>query len=1306
MRVILLLSTCFVIWAQSPTLRMQRLGLEDGLSQSSVFCALEDHLGFLWFGTANGLNRFDGYAFQVFNHDPKRPGSLSNDWIFDMDEDAQGHLWVGTRAGINHFNRANGAFTQYLDGQVTAVLVDQAGAVWAGTTQGLFVRRSSDSVFTSIPIGWESGLYTAHPQIRALAESTDRALWVGTPGGLHRFNAERSHTSWMGRIPYPLSLRYPALIQDLDLNRDSAIAQLAGEQTETTPFTLDQGASVMVVAVGEGVRDMFDWAELSTAAGDPVWKMRIENTRHAGGVAKNRVELAFLSLPAGTYHLTWRADDSHHRGAFNRPPPDSPWRHHWGVALFPISPQLAALEQAAHGAVQPEQIGANSISSIYPDGADGALWVGTFGGGASLFKNGQLVRQLQAQGGPERHQYRQEVAEAFADRLAQVPLARAQLRHDDQRSEFDFVVDRAVDVLVVAVGEGVSKMSDRCWIARGLDIPWRMSYERSCHAGGSLKNRVQMEVVRLAPGSYVAHAESDDSHAPQRWNAEPPNRLWPYGLSIYSLNQAESQWWTLALEERDQPELPSPIVKCIERDPAGRLWVGTNAGLAILDRDRVDHQLHDPADPLSLLSDDVQALVSDHAGNMWIGTVLGGINKLTQLKQTFHTVTPRPDQMRTPLVYGFGERPDGRVWIGSNRGLYLYDPNEFKFVTIDWPCEDSACLDDRIGVIHEASHDAVWLGTQRGIFKLSVHDEADRLVVDQMVEVGLGEDPQRGSLKPQVSAFESLGDDLLVGTLGAGLWLLDANDKAHAIELDHPTVSCIMTDTQSQVWVGTAGGGVYVGSLTTPFVPLSDGLSSKIVSCLAEDQRGQIWVGTYGAGLNRFNAETQTYTNFTSEDGLANNVVYGMLRHDRYLWISSNKGVSRFEPETHRFVHYTVTDGLQSNEFNTGAYRTLSANRLIFGGVSGFTFFDPGQIQHNETAPRTVLTAITVAGQALNQNRPLDEVQNVEIRHSDTVVGFEFVAMDFTNPALNHFRYRMLGLNAEWSSASTRRFVSYSHLKPGHYQFEVKSSNSDGVWDPQGRHVQLRVLPPVWATWWFRLVAGGLIVAVIALIGSQRWLRMRHEQSIRDAFSKELIDSRERERRHLAVELHDGLGQSLMAVRTDLMRYLAKRPEAAAELGDLPDYVMHAIDETRTISHQLHPHALDRLGFVKAIEAVVEKARHTTDTEIQCHLEGWPTLHRDLEIHLYRIVQESLNNIAKHAQATLATITGTAGQNRLQLEIRDNGRGFDPSKQGSGLGLTGMSQRIRLLGGKFVVKSVLGMGTHISISLKITAPEA
>ncbi len=219
------------------------------------------------------------------------------------------------------------------------------------------------------------------------------------------------------------------------------------------------------------------------------------------------------------------------------------------------------------------------------------------------------------------------------------------------------------------------------------------------------------------------------------------------------------------------------------------------------------------------------------------------------------------------------------------------------------------------------------------------------------------------------------------------------------------------------------------------------------------------------------------------------------------------------------------------------------------------------------------------------------------------------------------------------------------------------------------------------------------------------------EHAMQKAFLQQLIASQESERQRIAAELHDSLGQRLVVINNLALFSIHAQQKAGtidddlSTLKEISEETSLAIQETREISYNLRPFQLDSLGLTKAIAGILRSVKTASDLQITSDLDNIDdAFPEELRINFYRIVQEALNNIIKHAQAADVQVKIVRTVERLTLTIRDNGVGFTPGVRPStggksGFGLTGMVERTHLLGGELRVASVPGAGTVLTIEI-------
>jgi signal transduction histidine kinase len=223
--------------------------------------------------------------------------------------------------------------------------------------------------------------------------------------------------------------------------------------------------------------------------------------------------------------------------------------------------------------------------------------------------------------------------------------------------------------------------------------------------------------------------------------------------------------------------------------------------------------------------------------------------------------------------------------------------------------------------------------------------------------------------------------------------------------------------------------------------------------------------------------------------------------------------------------------------------------------------------------------------------------------------------------------------------------------------------------------------------------------------------QLQRAYTVQEAFSRQLIASQERERKRIAAELHDSLGQQLLIIKNWAVLALTSvnGSESVKEpLDQISDTASHAVEEMREIAYNLRPYQLEKLGLTAAIRGLITRVAASSGIRFVTEIGDVDGLFpQDVEISIYRIVQEALNNILKHSQATEGWVLTANNSGTLSLTIGDNGLGFTPtgdreSQQDSkGFGLLGIAERVRMLGGRVVIQSAPGSGSSMQISLGI-----
>jgi signal transduction histidine kinase len=302
----------------------------------------------------------------------------------------------------------------------------------------------------------------------------------------------------------------------------------------------------------------------------------------------------------------------------------------------------------------------------------------------------------------------------------------------------------------------------------------------------------------------------------------------------------------------------------------------------------------------------------------------------------------------------------------------------------------------------------------------------------------------------------------------------------------------------------------------------------------------------------------------------------------------------------------------------------------------------------------------------------------------------------------------MKGFNKDWVYSGSERLATYTQLDPGEYTFRVKGSNGDGVWNEKGTSVKIVVTPPWWKTWWFRFPFLLACISAGSYLYNRRVSGLKKEKLVQQRFSHMLIESQEAERKRIARELHDGIGQSLLIIKNDaqsLLRSLTGESKQATDrLTELSSTASEAIDEIREITSDLRPFLIDKFGLAEAVRSFIDRATHVSDIRFSTTADSVDgCLTKECEMSAYRLIQESVNNIIKHSAATEASILLQRKDGHVLIVVRDNGKGFEVAEASSagrrGFGLHSISERVRILNGTLTLDSAPGQGTTVKVEI-------
>ncbi|MEZ0395952.1 MAG: two-component regulator propeller domain-containing protein [Anaerolineales bacterium] len=611
-----------------PIIRFGHLGPAEGLSQSMVTCILQDDQGFLWIGTQDGLNRYDGYTFRVFRPDPADPTSISDNWINTIFQDSQGYLWVGTNEGLNRYDPKTGQFRRFLNdpdnpeslinNTVQVVFEDSRGTLWVGTADGLDRFSPARNGFihyyteTFLPPDISSN------NITAIHEDVNGGLWIGTNGG----GLNRYIRTLDGFLHYTHD---PA-------NRNSIISN----------------------SINAIVSDYNGTLWLATNRGLDHLDPRLEYAAHyrhypaiAHSLASNNVLSLYIDRGGNLWVGTSEGLDRFERstGRFIH------YRHQPG---------------------NPYSLSASAASVIYED-RGGILWVGTFGGGLNRYDHGQDRFTL--------YDYQPDnpnslsgnvVFPILVDSSGQVwvgTYGSGLNRFDPQTGLFTRYRHLPDDPNSLQNDEIWALHMDEdglLWIGTSTGLDWldprTGQFTHYTPAEGDPRPLMSERI-------YVIHADRRGIY----WLGTD--------TGLYKFNPRTRRVIARYIHQVTDPSsLSGNEIYSLYEDQDGTLWVGTASdGLNHFDplSERAVRYQHRPGSPGSLSDDTVLTIYRDSRGTLWIGTG-GGLNRYLPESDSFIYYLDT-DGLPGNLIYGILEDAGGFLWLSTNYGLSRFDPRSETF---------------------------------------------------------------------------------------------------------------------------------------------------------------------------------------------------------------------------------------------------------------------------------------------------------------------------------------------------------------------------------------------------------------------------------------------------------------------------------------------------------------------------------------------------------------------------------------------------------------------------------------------------
>jgi ligand-binding sensor domain-containing protein len=615
------------LYGRSGSVSFGHISIEQGLSQSSVFSVFQDSKGFLWFGTLDGLNKYDGYKFTVYRSDPRDPNTLSNNTIVRIFEDTEGFLWIGTLGGgVNRFDEASERFIRYRhdpkdstslsNDNVRSIMQDSRGTVWIGTGNGLNRFDAASNSFRRYEAGARSTNGLSNSVIWSIYEAPSEpgVLWLGTFDGLNRFDVSRGSWSVYKHTP-----------SDPGSLSNNYVWSIIAQDSDRLWIGTNNGLNLFSKKTGRSVRYVRESRSDKSISGNNVWSLW-----------KDRTGIVY----AGTLD-----------GGLNRIVPGK-------------GPADVSFIRYMHDPADPNSLSHNYIWSIYQD-RTGIIWLGTDVGINTLDPNAAKFIHFKSEPFDRYSLSNNEVTAILRDRSGVLWIGTRDglNRLDDASGRFIHYRNDPHDPNSISSNYIRSLYEDRrgtLWI--GTNGGGLNAFDRR---SGTFRNTANGRITSSISSNDITHISEDAGGI-----------LWLgtlAGLNRFDPLTGKVKFY--AKDRNDSASVSHDYVYTVHQTGDGTMWIGTlGGGLNRFDpaAGRFEHFMENAHDTTSLSNNNVWCIHQDRRGDLWIGTN-NGLNKMDRQRKTF-TQYGEKDGLVNNVIYGILEDEKGNLWLSSNKGLSRFDP--------------------------------------------------------------------------------------------------------------------------------------------------------------------------------------------------------------------------------------------------------------------------------------------------------------------------------------------------------------------------------------------------------------------------------------------------------------------------------------------------------------------------------------------------------------------------------------------------------------------------------------------------------